>query len=75
MYIQPGHSQQNASMERFNHTVRYDWLDQDIFRNIEEVQDKSTKWLWHYNHERPNMVFGGIHLIKRGYLLKWKILL
>jgi len=60
MYIQPGNPQQNAYIERFNRTVRYDWLNQDIFTKIEEVQDKSTKWLWHYNHERPNMGLGGI---------------
>ena len=60
MYIQPGNPQQNAYIERFNRTVRYDYLNQDIFTNIQEVQDKSTKWLWHYNHERPNMALGGI---------------
>lgn len=60
MYIQPGKPQQNAYIERFNRTVRYDWLNQDIFTKIEEVQDKSTKWLWHYNHERPNMALGGV---------------
>lgn len=60
MYIQPGKPQQNAYIERFNRTVRYDWLNQDIFTKIEEVQDKSTKWLWHYNHERPNMGLGGV---------------
>ncbi len=60
MYIQPGNPQQNAYIERFNRTVRYDWLNQDIFKTLEEVQDKSTKWLWHYNNERPNMALGGI---------------
>ncbi|MBN9286328.1 MAG: transposase, partial [Gammaproteobacteria bacterium] len=24
------------------------------------VQKKATDWLWHYNHERPNMALGGI---------------
>lgn len=60
IYTQPGNPQQNAYVERFNRTVRYDYLNQDIFTNIQEVQDKSTKWLWHYNHERPNMALGGI---------------
>jgi putative transposase len=60
LYIQPGNPQQNAYIERFNRTVRYDWLNQEIFTNIKEVQDKSTKWIWHYNHERPNMALGGI---------------
>lgn len=59
-YIQPGNPQQNAYVERFNRTVRYDWLNQDIFTNIEEVQEKATKWLWHYNNEKPNMALGGI---------------
>lgn len=59
-YIQPGNPQQNAYIERFNRTVRYDWLNQDIFTHLGEVQDKSTQWLWHYNHERPNMGIGGI---------------
>ena len=59
-YIQPGNPQQNAYVERFNRTVRYDCLNQDIFTSIEEVQEKATNWLWHYNNERPNMALGGI---------------
>lgn len=59
-YIQPGNPQQNAYVERFNRTVRYDWLNQDIFYDIEDVQEKATKWLWHYNNERPNTGLGGI---------------
>ena len=30
------------------------------FASIEEVQDHPTKWLWLYNHERPNMANGGL---------------
>lgn len=60
IYIQPGKPQQNAYIERFNRTVRYDWLNQDIFDSIEQVQEKATTWLWHYNNERPNMALGGI---------------
>lgn len=59
-HIQPGNPQQNAYIERFNRTVRYDWLAQDIFSSLEEVQSRATTWLWHYNHERPNMALGGI---------------
>jgi putative transposase len=58
--IQPGNPQQNAYVERFNRTVRYGWLNQDIFTTIEEVQHKATNWIWHYNNERPNMALGGI---------------
>jgi putative transposase len=59
-YIQPGKPQQNAYIERFNRTVRYDWLGHDLFESIAEVQDYATRWLWLYNHERPNMALGGI---------------
>jgi putative transposase len=58
-YIQPGKPQQNAYVERFNRTVRYDWLSQTLFGSIEEVQDAATRWLWTYNNERPNMALGG----------------
>jgi putative transposase len=59
-YIQPGNPQQNAYVERYNRTVRYDWLAQHLFDTIEEVQESATRWLWTYNHERPNMAIGGI---------------
>jgi len=59
-YIQPGKPQQNAYIERYNRTVRYDWLGQYLFESIAEVQAFATHWLWTYNHERPNMALGGI---------------
>jgi len=59
-FIQPGNPQQNAYVERFNRTVRYDWLSQYIFETVEEVQEAATEWLWTYNNERPNMALGGI---------------
>lgn len=59
-HIQPGKPQQNAYVERYNRTVRYDWLSQTLFDSVEEAQDSATRWLWTYNHERPNMGLGGI---------------
>jgi putative transposase len=59
-HIQPGKPQQNAYVERYNRTVRHEWLDQNIISSIEEAQDYATKWLWTYNNERPNMGIGGI---------------
>jgi len=59
-FIQPGKPQQNAYIERYNRTVRYDWLAQYMFDSVSDVQDYATKWLWSYNHERPNMALGGI---------------
>lgn len=59
-YIQPGKPQQNAYIERYNRTVRQEWLDQTIFDTIEEAQEQATQWLWTYNNDRPNMALGGI---------------
>ena len=64
-HIQPGKPQQNAYVERYNRTVRYDWLSQTLFDSIAEVQESATRWLWTYNHERPNMALGGITPIQR----------
>ncbi len=52
--------QQNAYIERYNRTVRHEWLDQHIFESIEEAQDHATQWLWTYNGDRPNMRIGVI---------------
>ena len=59
-FIQPGNPQQNAYVERYNRTVRYDWLGQHLFDGLTEVQDYATQWLWTYNHERPNMANDGL---------------
>ena len=58
-YIQPGKPQQNAYIERFNRTVRYEWLSQYYWKDLDEVRDFATKWVWYYNYERPNMALGG----------------
>lgn len=59
-YIQPGKPQQNAYIERFNRTVRYEWLSQYYWKDLDEARDYATQWIWSYNHERPNMALGGI---------------
>ena len=59
-HIQPGQPQQNAHIERYNRTVRHEWLDQHTIETIEEAKDFATQWLWTYNNDHPNMGFGGI---------------
>jgi putative transposase len=44
-FIQPGNPQQNAYVERYNRTVRYDWLNHYLFDSIDEVQNHATQWL------------------------------
>lgn len=58
-FIQPGNPQQNAYIERYNRTVRYDWLGQHLFTSLDELQHYATQWQWFYNHERPNMALNG----------------
>jgi len=60
MYIQPGKPTQNAYVERFNRTVRHEWLDLHDFETVEHAQQLATEWLWTYNNERPNSAVGGI---------------
>ncbi len=67
-YIQPGNPQQNAYVERYNRTVRYDWLGHYLFESIAEVQDYGTNWIWTYNHERPGL---GIGFGFEGFSLGW----
>lgn len=59
-HIQPGKPQQNAYVERFNTTVRYEWLPRYHWGDLDEVREYATQWMWRYNHERPNMALGGI---------------
>jgi putative transposase len=60
LYIQPGHPEQNAYIERYNRTMREELLNQYLFESLGEVQDQATEWLWQYNHNRPHMGNGGV---------------
>ena len=60
MYIQPGKPTQNVYVERFNRTVRHEWLDLLDFESVEHAQFLATQWLWTYNNERPNTAIGGV---------------
>ena len=58
-YIQPGKTQQNAYVERYNRTVSYEWLSQYYWEDLDEVQLFATQWMYNYNHNRPLMALGG----------------
>ena len=60
LYIQPGKPTQNAYIERFNRTVRHEWLELNLFESVEHAQQLATEWLWIYNNERPHTAIGGI---------------
>jgi putative transposase len=58
--IQLGKPQQNAYVERFNRTARYEWLSQYYWADLDEVRNFTQKWSWFYNNERLNMGLGGV---------------
>ena len=60
LYIQSGKPTQNAYIERFNHTVRHEWLDLHLFESVSQAQQLATNWLWTYNNERPHTAIGGV---------------
>ena len=60
LYIQPGKPNQNAYVERYNRTVRHEWLDMHAFEPIEQAQLLATQWLWRCNNERPSSAIGGV---------------
>jgi hypothetical protein len=53
-HMQPGKPRQNAYVERYNRTLRHEWLEPCILETTAEVQQVATEWLWTYNNERPN---------------------
>ena len=60
LYIQPGKPTQNAYVERFNRTVRHEWLDLNHFESVAHAQALATQWVWQYNNIRPNTAIGGV---------------
>ncbi len=56
--------QQNGYVERFNRTMRYELLEQNLFDSLDDIRLQSTRWLWDYNNIRPHMALGG-------FLLEW----
>ena len=44
-YIQPDKPQQNACVERYNRTVRQEWLGQYLFETIDQVREHAARWL------------------------------
>lgn len=43
VFTQPSNPQQNAYVERFNRTVLYECLNQNLFRDLSELQDYTTQ--------------------------------
>jgi putative transposase len=59
-YIQPGKSDQNAYIERFNRTYRTEVLNAHLVETVGELQALSSSWLQIYNRERPHDSLGRV---------------
>lgn len=53
-HIQPGKPTQNAYIERFNRSFRYEVLDAHLFDDLEQVREIAWEWMISYNEERPH---------------------
>ena len=53
-FIEPGKPTQNAYVERFNKSFRYEVLDVYAFTTLDEARDLATWWMWVYNRERSH---------------------
>jgi len=61
LYIQPCKPTQNVYIERFNRTAMQEWLDLNLFEDIEHAQLLATQWQWTYNNVGPHSAIGGVH--------------
>lgn len=59
-FIQPGKPNQNAYIERFNRSFRYELLDAWVFQTLAEVQELSEGWRVRYTTERAHDALGRV---------------
>jgi putative transposase len=57
-YIDPGKPQQNAYVERFNRTMKDEWLYVRVYTSEEERRAALVPFLNNYNHDRPHSAIG-----------------
>jgi transposase InsO family protein len=55
-FTQPGNPTQNAFIEGFNGTYRREVLDCCCFSTLNDVSQKTERWIREYNKERPHQV-------------------
>ena len=53
-YIAPGKPTQNAFAESFNGRLRDECLNQNLWRNLQEVRRETSEYRRDYNQERPH---------------------
>lgn len=59
-FIQPGRPMQNGFIERFNRSYREGVLDMYVFKTLNEVRERTERWLADYNEELPHDALGNL---------------
>ena len=57
-YIEKGKPQQNGFAERFNGSMRREFLDAYLFESLSQVREMAWQWRLDYNDERPHESLG-----------------
>lgn len=59
-FIEPGRPMQNGFIERFNRSYREGVLDMYVFRNLNEVRERTEIWMTDYNEQLPHDALGDL---------------
>lgn len=59
-FIQPGRPMQNGFIERFNGSYRRGVLNRYVFRNLNEVRERTERWMTDYNEQIPHDALGDL---------------
>ena len=59
-YIQKGKPQQNGFAERFNGSMRREFLDAYLFESLSQVREMAWQWRLDYSDERPHESLGNL---------------
>lgn len=54
-FIDPGKPTQNGFVESFNGKFRSEFLDQNVFSSMKDLQRKLKEWIHFYNTGRPHL--------------------
>ena len=61
-FIRPYKPNENAIIERFNNSFRYEVLNTNLFNTLKSVQGIADEWLADFNEYRPYESLGNLPL-------------
>jgi hypothetical protein len=54
-----------GKVERWHKTLRREFLDGEVFADLDTAQTAVDAWVWHYNHDRPHQGIGMVAPFER----------